>query len=113
MTDATKSKPTSLDEVLDAIRESNKWLRVLAQPVLSEALRIALKKPEERRVYQASDGRQVREVSQSSGVSFGTVVNYWKRWAKLGLVQETEVSGRFERLVDLRDLGMDVEAHDA
>ena len=96
-------------ELLKAVRESNKWLRILALPALKTGLEAALKKPEERRVYQASDGRTIREVHEAAGVSYGTVVNYWRRWAKTGLVQETNVSGRYERLVDLADVGVEVE----
>jgi hypothetical protein len=111
--EASRNGEVSMREVLAGIRESNRWLRVLAQPVLAQALRAALRKPEERRVYQESDGRQVREVSASAGVSYGTVVNYWKRWAKLGLVEETSVQGRFARIVDLEDVGIEVEGSHA
>ena len=109
----SESELVVLKDLLAATREGNKWLKVLALPALKVSLQGALKKPEERRVYQVSDGRTVREVHEAAGVSFGTVVNYWKRWAKAGLVQETSVDGRYERLIDLTDIGIEVEPLDA
>src|SRR3954452_21736027 len=101
-------KEATLRDVLSAIDESNRWLRVLPLPSLRASLTEALKKPDERRVYQESDGRSVREGHEAAGVGFGTVVNYWKRWAKAGLVRETKTKGRYEKLVDLGDIGMEV-----
>jgi predicted Zn-dependent protease len=109
----SESHKATLDDLIVAVQETNKWLKILARPALKAGLEASLQKPEERRVYQASDGRSIREVNESAGVSYGTVVNYWSRWARAGLVQETNVKGRYERLVDLGDIGIQVEPLDA
>ena len=87
-----------LEEIRDELRQANRWLRILATPLISEKLRAILKKDDEWRVYRASDGRAREQVAHSSAVSHGTVSNYWKAWASLGIVEETEVKGRFRKV---------------
>jgi hypothetical protein len=98
-----------LRQLLEAVNESNKWLRIIALPTVRSSLETALNTSDARKVYQASDGRQIRDVAKAAGVGYGTVHRYWSKWAKSGLVQETAVRGRFERLIDLEDVGIEVE----
>lgn len=99
-----------LQELIESQRETNRWLRVLALPVLTEALRNSLRNARERRVYQESDGRTSREVGESADVSHVTVIGYWGRWARVGIVEEVpDAEGRYRRLVDLGDVGIEVE----
>lgn len=93
--------PDMLTEIRDAIRESNRWLRILATPLVSQRLKAILRKDDEWRVYGASDGRAREQVAESSGVSHGTVSNYWKAWAPLGIVEETETKGRYRKAFDV------------
>ncbi len=95
------------EELLEAARETNRWLRILALPALRERLAAELTKPGLRRVYQESDGRQIREVAASAKVALGTVHRYWQAWAAQGLVEPTQVAGRFRKIVDLRDVGLE------
>ncbi len=88
------------DKVLEQLHEANRWLRILALPPLLASLGNALTSNEARKVYQSSDGRTSREVGREAGVSHTTVQSYWRRWAKLGLVEQV-AQGRFARLVEL------------
>jgi hypothetical protein len=96
-------------EIIAAQRETNRWLRMLAWPALSEALRAALRTSEEMRVYRESDGRGLRDVGAAAGVSHTTVHNYWRRWARAGLVEPTGVEGRYRHLVDPADVGVQIQ----
>jgi len=95
------------DELLKEAKEANRWLRVLALPTLREKLSAELKKPDLKRLYQESDGRQIREVATAAKVGFGTVQRYWQAWAAQGLLEPTEVPGRFRKIVDLKDLALE------
>ena len=95
-------------ELLAEIRQSNRWLRILALPTLREQLEAELSKPELKRIYDESDGRQIREVATAAKVGFGTVQRRWQDWAAKGLVEPTETSGRFRKIVDLKDVGLEV-----
>lgn len=95
------------DELLEAARETNRWLRILALPALRDKLAAELTKPGLKRVYQESDGRQIREVATSAKVGSSTVHRNWQAWAAQGLLEPTEVPGRFRKIVDLRDVGLE------
>jgi hypothetical protein len=99
-----------LQDLIQCQRETNRWLRVLALPVLGEALRSALRTVRERRIYQESDGRTSRDVGAASDVTHPTVLAYWARWVRAGLVDEVPgAEGRYRRLVDLSDVGISME----
>ena len=95
------------DELLRSVKETNRWLRIMALPVLREKLTAELTKPELRRLYQQTDGRQIREVASSAKVGFGTVQRHWQSWAAQGLVEPTEVAGRFRKIIDLKEIGLE------
>ena len=97
-----------LEQLIACQRETNRWLKVMALPALAQALTGALKTPEEKRLYQASDGRTCRDVGKEAGVSHPTVLRHWNRWAAGGLVEQV-APGRYARLVDLDDVGIEVE----
>lgn len=95
------------DDMLTEVRETNRWLRILALPTLRDKLAAELTKPVLRRIYQASDGRQIRAVAKTAKVGSGTVHRYWQDWAAQGLLEPTEVSGRFRRIIDLKEVGLE------
>lgn len=92
---------SAIVEVRDELRQVNHWLKILATPLVSEKLRSVLKRDDEWRVYQASDGSAREQVAKAASVSHGTVSNYWKLWAKSGIVRETETKGRYQKLFDI------------
>ena len=95
------------EELLQEVKVTNRWLRILAMPKLREVLDDALSNPQLKRIYQESDGRQIRSVAEAAGAGFGTVQRHWKVWADLGIVEPTQVEGRYRRIVDLKDLEME------
>jgi hypothetical protein len=99
----------TMRQVLDEIREANRWLRVLAAPLLRERLEEQLRTATERKIYQASVGGGGREVGRAAGVSQPTVSAAWRRWASAGIVAPTDTPGRYQRLVDLESLGIEVD----
>jgi|SRR5439155_9166595 len=96
------------DELLQAVRESNRWLRILALPGLRERLSAALDSDTKRRIYQHSDGRTIREVATASGAGFGTVQRCWQDWSEAVLMDLTETAGRYRRLLSLAEVGLSV-----
>lgn len=99
-------------EIIGGQRETNRWLRMLAWPALSEALKKTLRTAEEMRVYRESDGRVSRDVGAAAGVSHTTVHKYWRRWARAGLVEPTGVEGRYRHLADPADVGLEIQGRE-
>lgn len=98
------------DELVASLAEMKRWLRILALPALRQILEAEIPSQELRRIYQATDGRQIREVAAAASSSFGTVQRYWQIWAGRGLVEPTTRKRRFRRIVDLREVGLPVSA---
>lgn len=84
-----------LAEIRDALQENTRLLRILASPLVEEKLQRVIHKDEEWRVYCASDGSSSHAVAKSSSVSHQTVSNYWKAWAPLHILEETDTKGRY------------------
>lgn len=95
------------EKLLEAMSETNRWLRIMALPVLRVKLEAEVNKPELRRIYQESDGRPIREVGKAAGVSHTTVQRYWQAWAAQALMEPTEVSGRYRKIIDLKEVGLE------
>ena len=95
------------DDMLAEARKTNSWLRILALPTLRERLAAELSNPRLKRVYQASDGRQTRQVAAAAKVGIGTVHRMWQEWAAQGLLEPTDVAGRFRRIIDLKEVGLE------
>lgn len=94
--------------VVTQLERINLWLRILVTPTLRERLQAELQDERDRAIYQASTGASSREVARAVGVSPSTVVGAWERWAKSGVVLPTETRGRYQRLIDLTTLGIEV-----
>ena len=98
----------ALGEVVAELQEANRWLRVLAEPVLRERLLSHLKEGSDRKVYQASTGVGTRDVEKATGVSKSAVATMWVRWVAAGIMKPTGTVGRYERVVSLSEFGIEV-----
>ena len=95
------------EEMLNELKVMNRWLRILAIPTLREKLVAEVGSAEMKRVYQASDGSSIREVAKAAGVGKTTVQRQWQAWAAHGLVEPSGVEGRFQKIVDLKEVGVE------
>jgi len=96
----------------ELLEEIVRWSRIAAVPVVRGWLEPVLTTTEERKAYQASVGATRHEVASAAGVSDGTVSNYWNRWkqAHPPIVREGAWKGRVERLYDLAEMNIPIEA---
>ena len=92
---------------LAALKEMNRWLRLLARPRLDECLSQGIRTSEDYALFQKSDGRSTRDVARATSVSDKTVRSRWAAWVRLGIVEETETAGRFKKILDLSDVGFE------
>ena len=104
-----------LDRIELLLGQAVAWLQILAGPTVRSWLEPMLTTTEERKVYQASTGGAMQEVGQAAGVTHQTVSNYWNRWkaASPAIVEKTQVKGRYQRLYDLSEINMPLEADSA
>lgn len=98
------------DVMIQLLEEILKWIRFEGIQGGRATLIGLLKTDVEKLVYENSDGRTSREIAEIVGVSHGTVVNYWKKWAGHGIVEEVKARGgtRYQRILSLSNFGIEV-----
>jgi len=98
------------ERIIQLLEEILKWIRIQGIQNVKGILNDILRKDIEKLIYNNSDGRTSREIAKTVGVSHATVVNYWNRWAKYGLVEEIRAQGgtRYKRVFSLLDLGIEL-----
>jgi hypothetical protein len=88
-----------------------KWSRFAGLQQLKNLLTQNLTSDRELLVYELSDGeRTTREIAALANVrSNATVVGYWRKWSKLGIVEPSQNrQGRFKRFCSLEEVGLTV-----
>ncbi len=98
------------DKIIDLLEEILKWVRLEGAQRAKDTLTDLLKTDTEKLVYANSDGRTSREIARAVGTSHMTVINYWRKWLKFGIVKEKSSRGgtRFVKVFSLPDFGVEV-----
>ena len=84
----TDMSDEKLDRMIQLLEEILKWTKLEGIQRAKTALTELLRTDAEKLVYEHSDGRTSRDIAKIVGVSHATVTNYWKKWAKYGIVKE-------------------------
>lgn len=99
------------EKVVQLLEEILKWTRFQGMLKVKEVLQDVLKTDEEKLSYHYSDGKGSREVAALAGLkAHTTVVDLWKKWAILGIVEPIRVQRgiRYKRSFSLSDFGIEV-----
>ena len=96
--------------IIELLEEILKWVRLEGAQRAKDTLAGLLKTDTEKLVYENSDGRTSREIAGLVGTSHATIINYWKKWLKFGIVKEMSSRGgtRFVKVFSLADFGIEV-----
>jgi len=97
-------------ETVELLREILKWIKFDGMQRVKGTLTDVLQKDVEKIIYEFSDGKSSIEIARIAGVSHQTVVNYWKRWSRIGIVEGERTRGgiRYRRVFSLEDFGIEV-----
>ena len=99
------------DEQTQLLREILKWIRFAGMKEVKVVLSSTLDSETKIVIYHLSDGdKGSREIAEASGVSDWTVRNYWKSWARFGIVEPIKVGRgeRYKKAFELEDFGIEV-----
>ena len=94
-------------EIVATLREILKWTRFAGMQQLRRILAENLTTSIELLTYETSDGtRGARDVARIAGISHPTVLSYWKKWAKIGIVEPSlnAREGRYQRICSLEEV---------
>jgi len=90
------------------------WTRFMALPTFIALLKNVLRDDVDKLVYELSDGeRSTREIAHliSRGgrrITHATVANMWQKWSMMSLVMSARRRGRYQRVVSLESVGIEV-----
>lgn len=102
------------DRIIEVLEEILKWVKFQGWQNVKGILSEVLEDDVSKLVYHYSDGRSSREVAEKVRVSHSTVTNYWKRWAKIGIVEPIRVRRgiRYKKVFSLEEFGIEVPEGD-
>ncbi|MBS1261355.1 MAG: hypothetical protein MAG453_00676 [Calditrichaeota bacterium] len=102
--------------MIEEQKSINRLLRFVAHRQARELIETRLEKGIERRVYELSDGfRSSRDIEKAVNkeVTQRTVVTWWQKWRRLGLVEQSpRYSGRMQKVLPLEELGLSIDSGD-
>lgn len=102
--------PDRNGKVIELLEEILKWVKFQGWQNVKGILLDVLKDDVSKLVYHYSDGRSSREVAEKVRIHHTTVTNYWKRWAKIGIVEPVKVQRgtRYKRIFSLEEFGIEI-----
>ena len=101
-------------KLIELLSEILKWTKLIGKQKLKEILVNVLKEDIDMVIYELSNGKSLREIERickanGYSISIFTINGYWDKWAVLGIVEPSKrYKGRYERIVSLKDVGLDV-----
>ena len=96
-------------QIAEMLKEILKWVKFDGIQRAREIVTSMLKKDSEKMVYHYSDGRGSAEIARLAGISDFAVRSYWKKWAILGIVKDSEkYKGRYEHVFSLEEFGIEL-----
>jgi len=102
------------EALLEKLDELIFWIKLSVMPTIRKTIVDHLRSDIDKLVYELSDGnRSTREIASmvsrvGRDISHVTVANMWKKWAILNLVMPAQRRGRYERLISLESIGIEV-----
>jgi len=99
-----------LKEIASTLKELLKWSKFAGMQQLRNVLSQNLRNDTEMLIYELSDGtRGARDIAGAVGISHPTVLSYWKKWSKVGIVEPSpSFQGRYQRICSLEEVGLEV-----
>jgi len=103
---------SDLKKLLEVNQEILKWVKFTSFQQVKTILEQTLYDDNRKLVYYVSDGKNTREViANMTPISEGTVSNWWKSWAKYGIINLIPVKGggsRGEKIFELEDFDISI-----
>lgn len=97
------------EDIKNILKEILKWTKFEGMQKVKQVLESTLDNDDKKLIYELSDGRSSSAIARIAGVSGQTVLNYWKKWVVLGIVEiHPEHTRRYQRIFSLKEVGIEV-----
>ena len=99
-----------IDKIIELLEEILKWTKFQGWRNVKNILLETLKDDISKLIYHYSDGSSSREIAEKALVSHATVLRYWKKWARIPIVEPVIIQGkvRYRRMFPLEDFGIEL-----
>jgi len=98
------------EKILGVLKEILKWTKFQAWSRVKETLLAELQDKRSVLTYHLSNGKSSREIAKKVGITHPTVLNYWKKWSRIPIVEPIVVKGkvRYRKMFELEDFGIEI-----
>jgi len=98
------------EKIVKLLEEILRWTRFQGWRNVKDVLTDVLTDDLSKLIYHYSDGRSSGQIAQKVSVSHATVLRYWRKWAKVGIVEPIKVGSgiRYRKMFNLEDFGIEV-----
>ena len=99
-----------MDKMINLLKEILTWLKIAEYNNVKKLLLNTLKEDMDKIIYHLSDGKSSRKIAKKIPVSHATVVNYWKKWIEIGIVEPVSTRGgiSYKKVFSLEDFGIEI-----
>ena len=99
-----------MDQIIKLLNEILQWIKFSEFKNVKEILLNALEDDMSKLIYHLSDGKTSRQIAKKLPVTHTTVVNYWKRWAEIGIMEPVSARGgtRYKKIFSLEYFGIEI-----
>lgn len=100
-------------EIKDTLIEILKWTKFQGKQQVKQILESVLDTDSKRLVYELSDGRSSPAIATIVNVHHSTVLDYWKLWAPVGIMEiHPDYQKRYRKIFSLKEVGIIIPSHE-
>ena len=98
------------DEIIEILEEILRWTKFQGWRNVKEILLDTVNDESKLIYHHYSDGMSSREIAAKVSVSHQTVINYWKKWVRVGIIEPIKTHGgiRYRKIFELEDFGIEI-----
>jgi len=96
------------NKIIELLQEILKWTKFEGTEKVRIVIDSELDDEIKKIVYHLSDGKSSEEIAKFVNVSSRTVLRYWKRWGKKGIMEvHPDYKRRYRKVFSLEEIGME------
>lgn len=97
------------DRVIEVLEELLKWTKFEGTEKVRAVMDSELDDDIKKLIYHLSDGKSSPEIAKIVNVTSQTIRNYWKKWAKKGIMEiHPDYKRRYRKIFSLEEVGIEV-----
>ncbi len=75
-------------EELGVLQNIERLLKFIVKQQLAQIFKEQLVDPKHLEIYQMTGNNPIREISEKTGISSGSISGLWQKWEELGIIEK-------------------------